>query len=193
RWYHYGYELRYKKISRRSCPRILGLDEHSFNRKVGYATTFCDLAKHKIFDVVEGRSAKDLESYLKTLEGRDKVLVVCIDLSSSYRLLIRRYFPNAKIVADRFHVIRLLNQMSLQTYQQIDPQIKYQRGLLAALRTNEANLTIKRLNRRASYLQHQPAIAAIYHFKQRLHRLLMKKHRTAKQCKRLLPLFLKYV
>ncbi|WP_195912794.1 transposase, partial [Legionella pneumophila] len=95
RWYHYGYELRYKKIATRSCPRVLGLDEHSFNRKVGYATTFCDLAKHKIFDVVEGRSEKDLEGYLNTLEGKDKVQVVCIDLSSSYRKLIRRYFPNA--------------------------------------------------------------------------------------------------
>jgi transposase len=193
RWYHYGYELRHKKILNRSCPRVLGLDEHSFNRKVGYATTFCDLAKHKIFDVVAGRSAKDLESYLNTLEGREKVLVVCIDLSSSYRALIKRYFPNAKIVADRFHVIRLLNQMCLQTYQQIDPQMKHQRGLLAALRTNEANLTIQRLNKRESYLQQQPAIAAIYQFKQRLHRLLMKKHRTAKQCKRLIPFFIRMI
>ncbi|OEH46112.1 hypothetical protein lpari_02915 [Legionella parisiensis] len=54
------------------------------------------------------------------LEGKNRVCVVCIDLSSSYRAL-KRYFPNAKIVADRFHLIRLLNQMSLQTYQQIDP------------------------------------------------------------------------
>jgi transposase len=118
---------------------------------------------------------------------------VCIDLSSSYRSLIKRYFPNAKIVADRFHVIRLLNQMCLQTYQQIDPQMKHQRGLLAALRTNEANLTIRRLNKRESYLQQQPAIAAIYQFKQRLHRLLMKKHRTAKQCRRLIPFFLRMI
>ncbi|HAT7936639.1 TPA: ISL3 family transposase, partial [Legionella pneumophila] len=146
----------YKKIATRSCPRVLGLDEHSFNRKVGYATTFCDLAKHKIFDVVEGRSEKDLEGYLNTLEGKDKVQVVCIDLSSSYRKLIRRYFPNAMIVAVRFHVIRFLNQFCLQTYQQIDPEMKYQRGLLAALRTNPNNLTVKRLNRRERYLQQQP-------------------------------------
>ncbi|HFE6374112.1 TPA: ISL3 family transposase, partial [Legionella pneumophila] len=193
RWYHYGYELRYKKIATRSCPRVLGLDEHSFNRKVGYATTFCDLAKHKIFDVVEGRSEKDLEGYLNTLEGKEKVQVVCIDLSSSYRKLIRRYFPNAMIVADRFHVIRLLNQFCLQTYQQIDPEMKYQRGLLAALRTNPNNLSVKRLNKRERYLQQQPVIAALYNFKQRLHRLLMRKHRTAKQCTRLIPLFLKLV
>ena len=60
------------------------------------------------------------------------------------------------IVADRFHVIRLLNQMSLQTYQQIDPDMKYQRGLLAALRTNPNNLTLKRFNKREHYLQQHP-------------------------------------
>lgn len=71
--------------------------------------------------------------------------------------------------------------------------MKYQRGLLAALRTNEANLTIKRLNKRENYLQQQPVIAAVSQFKKRLHRLLMKKHRTAKQCKRLIPLFLRMI
>lgn len=55
-------------------------------------------------------------------------MVVGIDLSSSYRSLVKRYFPNAKIVADRFHVIRLINQLSLQTFHQIDPAMKYQRG-----------------------------------------------------------------
>jgi hypothetical protein len=67
--------------------------------------------------------------------------------------------------------------------------MKPQRGLLAAFRTNEANLTIQRLNKQeGTSLQ---LLLSIYQFKQRLHRLLMKKHRTAKQCKRLIPLFLK--
>jgi len=26
------------------CPRVLGIDEHFFSRKDGYATTFCDLS-----------------------------------------------------------------------------------------------------------------------------------------------------
>lgn len=66
-----------------------------------------------------------------------------MDLSSSYRHLVRKYFPQAMIVADRFHVIRLINQLCLQSYQQIDPTMKYQRGLLGALRTNPENLTDK--------------------------------------------------
>lgn len=98
-----------------------------------------------------------------------------------------------RVLPDRFHVIRLLNQMCLQTYQQIDPSMKNQRGTLAALRTNPANLTMDRFNKRERYLNQQPAIAAIYDFKQRIHRLLMKKHRTAKQCKRLIEYFLKVV
>jgi hypothetical protein len=32
-----------------------------------------------------------------------------MDLASNYRSLVRTHFPNAKIVADRFHVIRIVN------------------------------------------------------------------------------------
>ena len=76
----------------------------------GFATTFCDLAKHKVYDVVLGRSQLALESFLSRLKGRHKVRVVCMDLSSTYRAVVRKFFPNALIVADRFHVIRLILQ-----------------------------------------------------------------------------------
>jgi transposase len=134
-----------------------------------------------------------LESYFKALEGKERVKVVCIDLSSSYRALVRRFFPKAKIVADRFHVIRLINQLSMQTFHQIDPDMKYQRGALMALKTKPVNLTPIRLNKRDRYLEQRPAIAVIYDFKQTLHELLTKKHCTAKECKRLLPQFLEMV
>ncbi len=28
------------------CPAVLGIDEHFFSRRHGYATTFCDLKNH---------------------------------------------------------------------------------------------------------------------------------------------------
>jgi len=193
RWYHQQYWLAAQEFKNQECPQVLGIDEHSFSKKQGYATTFCNLRKHKIFDIVKGRSAKDLGSYLSQLRGRERVKVICIDLSSSYKHLIQRYFPNAKIVADRFHVIRLMLHMCMQTYQDIDPKIKNQRGLLAALRTNPDNLTAKRLQKRDEYLKQQPAVAAVYQFKRRLHRLLMKKTVQAKRCKRLIPVFLNMI
>lgn len=191
RWYHKQYQEQSRELMNMPCPVVLGIDEHSFSRKrQGFATTFCDLRKHKVFDVVKGRSEQELASYLSSLIGRDRVKVVCIDLSSTYRSLVKKYFPNAMIVADRFHVIRLINHLNLKTYQQIDPNTKYQRGILNTLKTKPINLSASGLAKRDAYLEQQPAIAALYDFKQNLHQLLSKKHCTAKACKKILPDFL---
>ena len=76
-----------------ACTKVLGIDEHFFTRKKGYATTLCDLINHKIYDVVPGRSELALESYLQRLEGKSAVRVVCMDLASVYRTIVRKYFP----------------------------------------------------------------------------------------------------
>lgn len=67
---------------------MFGIDEYFFTRKQGYAAIFCNLRKHKILDIVKGRSASDLSCHLNILQGRDRVKVICIDLSSTYRHLI---------------------------------------------------------------------------------------------------------
>ena len=65
-----------------------------------------------------GRSAAALEHYL-ALEGKASVRLVCMDLAPGYRALVRKHFPNARIVADRFHVIRLINHHFLACW--LDP------------------------------------------------------------------------
>jgi transposase len=191
RWYHQYYQRKNLELSSRECPKVLGIDEHFFNKRLGFATTLCDLRRHKVFDVVPGRSRSELHAYLPQLQGRDKVQVVCMDLSSNYKNIVKLYFPNAKIVADRFHVIRLINHMALHTYQTLDKDIKYHRSRLGLLRTKPENLSSKKKLQKEEYLKTNPAVAAIDAFKQRLHRLLMIKHQTQRQCKMLLPLFLK--
>ena len=46
----------------------------------------------------------------------ERVRVVCMDLAAPYRALVRCYLPQAQIVADRFHVIRLINQHFLEQF-----------------------------------------------------------------------------
>lgn len=181
------------KLSERaseSCPQILGIDEHFFTRKQGYATTLCDLKHHKVFDVVLGRSEAALGTYFARLPGKDRVRVVCIDLSSPYRALIHRHFPRAVIVADRFHVIRLITHQFLVTWRTLDPVGCQNRGLLSLIRRHPHNLSPEQATRLQAYLTDHPAIQAIYDFKQRLCRLLLKKHCTARCCRRLIPLLL---
>ena len=63
-------------------PGGLGIDEHFFSRRHGYATTFCDLKHHRVYDVVLGRSEAALEGYLAQLPGKERVQVVCMDLAT---------------------------------------------------------------------------------------------------------------
>lgn len=99
RWYQSFVGQRVSELSGRPCPQVLGIDEHFFSRKQGYATTLVDLKNHKVFDVVLGRSELSWRQYLSHLPGREDVQVVVMDLSETYRQIVRKYFPNANIVA----------------------------------------------------------------------------------------------
>lgn len=167
------------------CPQILGIDEHFFTRRHGYATTFCDLKNHKVHDVVLGRSEASLEGYLARLQGKHRVELVCMDLAAHYRSLVRKHFPNAHIVADRFHVIRLINQHFLACWKQLDPVGAKHRGLLSLIRRHRHNLSLPQHERLSAYLRLHPALEAIYSFKQRLCYLLLKKSQNQKCCRRL--------
>lgn len=175
------------------CPQILGIDEHFFTRKKGFATTFCDLRKHRIYDVVLGRSEASLETYFEHLEGKAEVRVVCMDLATHYRSSVHKHFPHAIIVADRFHVIRLINQHFLSTWRNIDPVASKSRGLLSLMRRHRHHLKPEQQVKLDAYLAAQPVLRELYRFKQRLCYLLLKKHKTRRQCERLIPRFLRAV
>jgi len=168
RWYQELLELKVRERQDASCPRILGIDEHFFSRKDGFATTLCDLGKHRVFDVLLGRSEKALEGDLGQLLGKDQVRVVCMDLATSYRSIVRKHFPKALIVADRFHVIRLVNQQFLASWSQLDPKGRTNRGLLSLVRRHAENLKPDQRHRLMAYLDLHPAFRVIYQFKQRL-------------------------
>lgn len=162
RWYHRQYLEEDRERSNNPCPVVLGIDEHFFSRKQGYATTLCDLKKHKIFDIVKGRSEPHLAGYLASLPGKERVKVVCMDLSSTYRSIVKKHFPNARIVADRFHVIRLLQHQCMMTYRELSSKVKSNRGILALLRTRPNNLSPKKKIKLELFFAENPAIAAIY-------------------------------
>ena len=182
RWFHDFLERHAAELKGAACPRILGIDEHFFTRRHGYATTLCNLRRPKVFDVVLGRSEASLESYLNRLQGKECVQLVCMDLSNTYRALVRKHFPNAIIVADRFHVIRLINHHFLACWKYIDPLGARSRGLLSLMRRHEWNLREEQAERLRAYLSQHPVLQAIYDFKQELCKLMLVKSRTRKQC-----------
>ena len=187
RWYQDFVAYRVKELEGRRCPLVMGIDEHFFSRKDGFATTFVDLKNHKVFDVVLGRSEVSLRAYLKRLKGRQRVQVVVMDLSETYRSIVQKYFPNAMIVADRFHVVRLLNHHFLKVWAMLDPEGRKNRGLLSLVRRHEGNLKPEQVPKLQSYFNSIPGLEPLYRFKQDLMQLLLKKHQKRVEAKDLIP------
>jgi transposase len=121
-------------------------------------------------EVVEGKSHAALEMGLKHISGRDKVQNVVIDLSDPYKSFVKNYFPNAKIIADKFHVLRLLN-----------PAINRRRiGITGDKRSLGVRKLLLRNGYRLDYftrrslwkwLEDHPELKEVYAYKEWLHRI----------------------
>ncbi len=175
------------------CPQVLGIDEHTLHKGLKFSTTLCDLKNNKVFDIRPGRSNAQLASYFKQLRGREKVRVVCIDLSSPYRKIIKLYFPNAKIVADRFHVVRIIYHHFMQVIRAVAPQVKSHRGALAAIRKRPENLTHKQKQTLQELMKQFPILEPIYKQMHQLRRLMNHKSKCQKQCRKLAKVLLKQI
>lgn len=193
RWYQDLLKLKVNEVKNSFCPKVMGIDEHFFSRKKGFATTICDLSKHKVFDILLGRSELSLESSLRQLKGKNNVRVVVMDLADVYKNLVKKQFPNALTVADRFHVIRLVNHHFLKVWQEIDPIGRKNRGLLSLMRRHDYNLKPGQEIKLKKYFLDYPALEVIYDFKQKLVKLLLLKGQTQYQCKKLIPVLMNYI
>lgn len=200
RFYHEYTEIKAGERSDGICPPVLGIDEHSIHRKrtrhrrgTKFATTLCNLRTHRVFDIVEGRDPQALDAYFTALKGKENVRIICMDLSSSYRSLVRTHFPNAKIVADRFHVVRLIQQHFMELVRQIAPQVKNHRGYLAALRTHPDNLFVGQKATLQRLFAQYPALEPLYEQMQRTNQLMRIRNITARQARQLIPKLLELI
>jgi transposase len=193
RWFHELLERKEREFSNRVCPVVMGVDEHYFSRKDGYVTTFADLRKGRVFELALGRSEPALRKALSRMKGRHRVRVICIDLSPTYRTIVQHYFPNARIVSDRFHVIRLLLQHFLESWKQLDPVGRKNRGLLSLMRRSSKKLSAEQKIRLEAYFTEHPAIGALYEAKEQLYELLVKKHQTKRACRPLVRDLLQWI
>jgi transposase len=191
RYYKRYLQREYNEHKNASVPKVMGIDEKKFSRKHGYQTTLVNLQRHTVYDVVLGRTESNLGKYLQKLPDRNNCKVVVMDLSETYRNIARQYFPQAMIVADRFHVVRLVNHHFLKTWSQLDEVGRKNRGLLYLMRMHEwsemKEKSRKNLNR---YLAENPAIKAIYDFKQSLMKLVLTRVYGKSMAREQIPQFL---
>ena len=103
-------ERRFAKPKRRSLKRI-AIDEIDLGKRHQYLTIVRDLDRGAIVFVGDGKGEKSLEPFGNRLRhSRAKIAAVAADLSPAYSAAIRKNLPEAQLVFDRFHLVKLLNE-----------------------------------------------------------------------------------
>jgi transposase len=91
----------------------LGIDEIT-HLKGGrnYAAVLVDIDKRKPIALLEKRNKETLVEYLQGLgsELLNQIEEVSIDLWVPYKSVVEELMPNAQVVADRFHVMKQINE-----------------------------------------------------------------------------------
>ena len=91
--------------------RWLGVDEICFGRMNNLYTIVSDLEKGAVIGVVDGHQTVSLDAFF-TAAGKpfcESIRVVCMDMWKAYRASVTAFCANAKIIFDKFHLIRHLN------------------------------------------------------------------------------------
>ena len=115
-------------------PEILSIDEFSYQKgKLAFIAQ--DFETKKIITILENRTQTTIRNHFfrYSKEARNSVKVVTVDMSGSYIPMIPKFFPKAKIVIDRFHIVqhmsRALNHTRIQLMTQFDKKSLEYRAL----------------------------------------------------------------
>ena len=152
-------------------PLTVGIDEHFFSRSKGYrefATVLVDYNNKRVSEIVLGRSKLELQKALQEIPGRETVRNVVLDMSDTYKSFTKEFFPNAQLIADKFHVLRLLTPSINRRRKEITGDVRKNPVRKLLLRTGK---NLEYFERRALYewLQHYPDLNEIYHAKEALY------------------------
>jgi transposase len=91
--------------------RRLAIDELALGKGHRYVSVVLDLDSGAAVYVGEGKGAEAVEPFLRRLRRAGAQLeAVAMDMSAAYHLAVSKVFPDAALVLDRFHVVKLMNE-----------------------------------------------------------------------------------
>lgn len=89
-------------------PAVLGIDElHLLNKPRCVLT---NVEYRTVIDLLGSRDQKTVQAYLSKIEDGHKIEIVTMDMWRPYRQAVAATLPNAVVVVDKFHIVRMANQ-----------------------------------------------------------------------------------
>lgn len=91
--------------------RYLSIDEIYLGREQKYYTLVIDLESGRIVWVAKGKGVEALRKFWRTLRlSKARIAAVTMDMSAAYWAAVRENLPDAAVVFDRFHIVKLVNE-----------------------------------------------------------------------------------
>jgi transposase len=157
--------------------RHVAIDEISIGAGHRYLTIVLDLESRIVIFVGEGKGADALLPFWRRVRRAGaRIQAVAMDMSAAYISAVQTHLPQAKIVFDHFHVIKLMNEkltaLRRDLYHQAVDQLhkKVLKGTRWLLLMNPEHLCDERQERQrlAEALQLNEALAKAYYLKEDL-------------------------
>lgn len=90
---------------------VLAIDEIHVGSKKKFLTIVIDWTTGAIVFAGEGKGQEALKPFWKRLHSsRAKINAVATDMSSAYYAAVLKNLPKARLVFDRFHIVKLMNE-----------------------------------------------------------------------------------
>ena len=152
-------------------PEVISLDEFKGNSGgQKYNSILVDPKEKKVLDILPNRFENNLINYFSQFPSKTEVKCFVCDMNPHFRNVARICFPNAMIIADRYHVIR-------QVYWAMDNVRKNEQSKLPAghrkyfkkssglLKKPMDKLTSEEMERLALMFEIAPRLADAYRIK----------------------------
>ena len=165
-------ELKRRMNNVYAWPKLVGIDEHGFGKdrnthKKVFVSMIVNQSKKKLMEVAFGKSKAVLQAQLAHIPGRENVQYVTMDMCDPYRSWVRDFFPNAQIVADKFHVIRLLSP-SIMKERRLITSTNADRKARSLILCNSKKLDYFDRKALLKFLTRYPKLNELYHAKEAL-------------------------
>lgn len=91
--------------------RYLSIDEIYLGREKKFYTLVIDLESGRIVWVAKGKGTEALRKFWRALRlSKAKIAAVTMDMSAAYWAAVAQNLPDAAVVFDRFHIVKLVNE-----------------------------------------------------------------------------------
>jgi transposase len=101
------YVAELEKTVRFETPQWMGIDEIHLIKPRG---VIANIQNNTIVELLPNRNKETVVRYLSQLEGKDNIQYVAMDMWVPYRDACTAVIPQAQIVIDKFHILKMANE-----------------------------------------------------------------------------------